>query len=961
MTGLTFAEPQFIHALWIVLAVTALLIASELRSNNLLDRFVAKTMQARLVERPGDWRRGLRIALLCLSMLAIVFALMRPQWGFEFIEAPQVGAEIMVALDVSRSMLAEDVAPNRLERAKAELRDLLPYLGGDQVGLIAFAGRASVLCPLTPDFGFLRVVLDNVDVGSVSRGGTRLEEPIRKATAGFGASGDLSRVILLFTDGEDHDSFPLDAAREAAERGIRIIVIGFGDENGSEIYVTDPRTGARTRVTDSAGRPVISRLDGDLLREIALETEGAYVPAGTGVLDLESIFEAHIRPLMRATGEKRGRTVQQDGFQWALLVALLALVASTVGRSGRRAMLPLLLLGLSLGAPPESWAQFDPAALPVAETEAPDEDAPAPSPAHERIEVPEKPREAYNGGLSALGSGELDEADRLLEAARREAGHDGELRYRATFNQGWVEIQRADASMEAVPEDALANLERSADWFREAIALRPNDPAPRRNLEIVLRRALILADSLAQREEADLAARLDTLIEEQRAAAASIRGVVEIVAQDPEAHLGETSKTLFKAAALGERQTLASANAIAGLAGDELGGLKSSGDDELTPEQRMREFQLESLLGYVHQARERIGQARSQLRRKQAVRAHRRAASGLSLLKRAREQLQNPVEILDGLMGDATRVASETRTLAADTLGLRLDGSNNSPGAPAWLETEYLADAQDEIAQRSSELDAKLVAGLEQEAAGLDPEQAQLLEQLRAAQPHVARASEELISGSLFLREDRLIEAGNSQARALAALSEAREQFLDLKGLIEVAHADETRIATILEQGESDPEIDLAEFGPSLSALQARNLGRIERMGGMVGEMRLELDAAPPEEAEAGEAERKRLELAEGILALSESSMRGAAQSLGRIGEETSAVGSARERATDSLARRPPRIATSPIRSTSGWWSSVSRGIVRSRVERLEPPGLRVFASSESFALLSASELMPGA
>ena len=901
MTGLTFAEPQFIHALWIVLAVTALLIASELRSNNLLDRFVAKTMQARLVERPGDWRRGLRIALLCLSMLAIVFALMRPQWGFEFIEAPQVGAEIMVALDVSRSMLAEDVAPNRLERAKAELRDLLPYLGGDQVGLIAFAGRASVLCPLTPDFGFLRVVLDNVDVGSVSRGGTRLEEPIRKATAGFGASGDLSRVILLFTDGEDHDSFPLDAAREAAERGIRIIVIGFGDENGSEIYVTDPRTGARTRVTDSAGRPVISRLDGDLLREIALETEGAYVPAGTGVLDLESIFEAHIRPLMRATGEKRGRTVQQDGFQWPLLVALLALVASTVGRSGRRAMLPLLLLGLSLGAPPESWAQADPALLPVAETEAPDEDAPTPSPAHERIEVPEKPREAYNGGLSALGSGELDEADRLLESARREAGHDGELRYRATFNQGWVEIQRADASMEAVPEDALANLERSADWFREAIALRPNDPAPRRNLEIVLRRALILADSLAQSEEADLAARLDTLIEEQRAAAASIRGVVEIVAQDPEAHLGESSKTLFKAAALGERQTLASANSIAGLAGDELGGLKSSGDDELTPEQRMREFQLESLLGYVHQARERIGQARSQLRRKQAVRAHRRAASGLSLLKRAREQLQNPVEILDGLMGDATRVASETRTLAADTLGLRLDGSNNSPGAPAWLETEYLADAQDEIAQRSSELDAKLVAGLEQEAAGLDPEQAQLLEQLRAAQPHVARASEELISGSLFLREDRLIEAGNSQARALAALSEAREQFLDLKGLIEVAHADETRIATILEQGESDPEIDLAEFGPSLSALQARNLGRIERMGGMVGEMRLELDAAPPEEAEAGEAERKRLELAEGILALSESSMRGAAQSLGRIGEEASAVGSAREGVANAL------------------------------------------------------------
>ena len=283
MNDLTFAQPQFIHGVWVVLAVGVGLLALEMRRNNLLDRFLDPTMQGRLVESPQKWQRGLRTGLLCLSMLAIVVALMRPQWGFEFVEAPRVGAEIMVALDVSRSMLAEDVAPNRLERAKAELRDLLPFLAGDQVGLIAFAGRASVLCPLTPDFGFLRLVLDNLDPGTVPRGGTRLEEPIRKATAGFGTAGDLSRVILLFTDGEDHDSFPLDAAQEAAERGIRIIVIGFGDEDGSEIFVTDPRTGARTRVVDSGGRPVISRLDGDLLREIALETGGAYVPAGTSL------------------------------------------------------------------------------------------------------------------------------------------------------------------------------------------------------------------------------------------------------------------------------------------------------------------------------------------------------------------------------------------------------------------------------------------------------------------------------------------------------------------------------------------------------------------------------------------------------------------------------------------------------------------------------------------------------
>ncbi len=910
MTGLTFAEPQFVHGLWIVAVLGALLVGLELRRNHLLDRFVAPAMQSRGVERPGDWRRGLRVGLLVLSMLAIVIALMRPQWGFEFIESRQVGAEIMVALDVSRSMLAEDVAPNRLERAKAELRDLLPYLSGDQVGLIAFAGRASVLCPLTPDFGFLRVVLDSVDIGSVSRGGTRLEEPIRKATAGFGNSGDLSRVILLFTDGEDHDSFPLDAAREAAERGIRIIIIGFGDENGSEIFVTDPQTGARNRVVDSGGSPVISRLDGDLLRDLALETQGAYVPAGTGVLDLESIFEAHIRPLMRGTGEKRGRTVQKDGFQWALLLALLALVASPLTQVRRRASLGLLLFGLALGAPPEGWAQGADALPPMNEEEIMDQEkmtaeeellsgeASADSTVRERISVPEQPREAYNRGLSSLGADELEESDRLLESARQDAGSDGELRYRATFNLGWVEIAKADASMEEAPEASLANLERAADWFREAIALRPGDSAPRRNLEIVLRRALILSDALAQQEGPDLATRLDALIEEQRGATTTIRGVVESLAQAPQAHLGERSKALFKNAALSERQILTSATGLSQSAGDELKSLQNSSDAELSPEQRMRGAQLEALLGYLHLAQERMGQARSQLRRKQAVRAHRRAAAGLSHLKRAREQLQNPVEVLDGLVGDASRIALETRALAAAAASLPLGVAGANPGSaghPAWLDAEYLAESQDEVAQRSAELETKLLAGLESGPAPEEPEQALFLERLRAAQPHIARATEALVEGGLALREERLIEAGQRQVSAVDALAEAREQFLDLKGLIDVAHTDESRIAGVLDPQEAPSENDLREFAPTLGALQTRNLERVQRMARMVEQMHRELDGAtsPGEGSEASgqdpEAERQRLKLAEGILALTESSMTGASESLVRLAQEASA------------------------------------------------------------------------
>jgi hypothetical protein len=454
-------------------------------------------------------------------------------------------------------------------------------------------------------------------------------------------------------------------------------------------------------------------------------------------------------------------------------------------------------------------------------------------------------------------------------------------------------------------------LERAADWLREAIALRPADPEPRRNLEIVLRRALILSDALAQGEGPDIATRLDALIEEQRGAATTIRGLVEIAAQDPEAHLGENSKVLFKNAAVAERQILSGATLLTRAAGDELESLKNASDDELSPEQRMRGAQLEAMLSYLHRAQERMGQARSQLRRKQAARAHRRAIAGLSALKRAREQLQNPMEILDGLLGDGSRVASETRVLAETSLSLASSGSAAQPGPahpPAWLNAEYLAETQDEIAQRSAEFDAKLLAGLDQGPAPESPEQAQLLEQLGAAQPHIARATEELVAGALSLGEERWIEAVQSQLNALAALTEAREQFLDLKALIEVAHGDETRIAGALDPEESDTQADLREFAPALSALQTRNLGRVQRMAEMVEAMHLELENAPEQaegetqQAEAKEAERERLQLAEGILALTESTMEGAAESLARMPTEASALESARAKVSSAVS-----------------------------------------------------------
>ncbi len=931
MSDLVFAEAQRIHLLWGVLVLMIALAALERRGLLALDRFVAPAIQDRLVRRPSPLLRWMRLVLLTLSAIALVVALMRPQWGVEFVRSPQVGAEIMIALDVSRSMLSEDVVPNRLERAKAEIRDLLTYLQGDQVGLIAFAGRASVVCPMTPDFGFLRLVLDSVGPHSVSRGGTRLEEPIRKAIQGFGAAGDLSRVLLLITDGEDHDSFPVDAAKEAAEKGIQILAIGFGDEAGSPIMITDPQTGARTTLRDSDGRVVQSRLDGDLLRELALVTRGAYIPAGTGVLDLEGIFEAHIAPLMRATGEERGRTVRQEGFQWAVLAGLVCLLAGVLTYLPRGAVASATFATLlALGGSPElataqtSTAGQDASQAPFvsdgdADTSA--SEASANPEGRAALEIPEEPRDAYNQALSRLAGGELDEAERLLQSARSRARGDGEARLAASFNLAWVEIRRAEAVMNEKPEEALDALHRAADWFREAIAIDDAHEPSRRNLEIVLHRALVLADEINKQDPKDVAQRLDDLIARQRDVAGAARQLSELSALPDVETESERLKALFKAAAVQARGVLSEARTLSEEVVAEVDAFDELAEETLTPEDQLRRAQLTGVIHYLHQARERLGQSRGQLRRRQGARAHRRAATALDLLKRARDQLREPVAILDQLLRDGTQIAGETRALLAAELALAPALGSDQPTAPPWLDADYLEGRQGALAARARELHMRLSAGLAQSEEGPppeDPQQQKLLEQLRLAAPHLDRGAEEAERSRTLLAETDLGEAASAQASSLQALAEAREQFLDLKGLIEVAYGDQRRVdelLTVPAEDEAAAEVRIREFGSALEEIQTRNLERTRRMSGMIAEQVTALEAqreasaaaAPqpgqpqPTSPEQIEAELERLELADGVAALSEGAMQSAAEQLARLSEEDAALEDARDHVGTAL------------------------------------------------------------
>jgi Ca-activated chloride channel family protein len=329
-----FAEVQRIHLVWLALAVVIALGVLELRGRSALGAFLSPVMQRRLTAQPTMARLAARLGLLLLAMLAAIGALMRPQvrGETETVTTIQATADVMFALDTSRSMLAEDAAPNRLARAKAEIAQLVGELEGHRVGLVAFAGRAAPMCPLTPDHSFFTTVLSTVNTRSAGRGGTRVGEAIKTAVRGFPA-GPGAKLIVLITDGDDQDPYTEEAAKLARDAGIKIVAIGLGSETGSEITLTDPQTGAKTKLMYD-GKPVISKLDGEKLRKLALVTEGAYIPAGTSAVDLQSIMKTHVAPMVSAAVAQAQRVIPAERYTWLVLASLgLLLAALWVGRT----------------------------------------------------------------------------------------------------------------------------------------------------------------------------------------------------------------------------------------------------------------------------------------------------------------------------------------------------------------------------------------------------------------------------------------------------------------------------------------------------------------------------------------------------------------------------------------------------------------------------------------------------
>ncbi len=321
---MTFAHIWILHFLWLLPLASLILVVRDRQKKRAMEAFAVPELLARLTGEVQKGRRFLKGLFLLGALGLMLLALAGPRWGSHYQEVSQKGVDIMITVDVSRSMLVEDIEPNRLERAKREILDFLRVVEGDRVGLVAFAGAAFVQCPLTLDYGALQMFLGALRADLIPVPGTDLGAAIKTSLSGFDFKSETDKVILLITDGEDNENRGLEEAKIASEEGVKIFVFGMGDTSGGPIPEENGKGGFKK---DKEGRLVLSRLNEQGLRDIASMTGGSYVRSVAGDLDLDVLYFEGIKSKTEAHTLKSGKIkVYEERFPLFLLIAILFLV-----------------------------------------------------------------------------------------------------------------------------------------------------------------------------------------------------------------------------------------------------------------------------------------------------------------------------------------------------------------------------------------------------------------------------------------------------------------------------------------------------------------------------------------------------------------------------------------------------------------------------------------------------------
>ncbi len=498
------------HILWLMLVLPPVLAVFFWWAWRERQRLMAQFIQARLL--PGlisgvsAARQKLRLWCLALAVVFTLLALARPQWGFTWEETKQRGLDIVVAIDTSKSMLAEDIAPNRLTRAKLAALDLMQQARSDRLGLVAFAGSAFLQCPLTIDDTVFRQSVDALDVNTISQGGTALAEAIHTARTAF-KEGENHRVLVLFTDGEDNDEGALEAARGAARDGLRIFTIGIGTTEGELLRITDLK-GRMDYIRDSEGNVVKSRLNETLLQQIAGATEGGFYLPLRGAKSIDTLYEKGLAPLPKGDQTTRLIKRQHERYHWPLGFAILLLFlemllperkrtakragalagrTDTILRGVATALAVVLLPASLLGSPSSALREYQSGKYDAALKE------------YQRAlqRKADDPRLHFNAGAAAYQNQQFEEAAKQFNEAL--AAQDLQLQQSAYYNLGNTLYRQGETLSD--PDQKMELWQNALKLYDGTLKLDPRDADAKFNRDFVKQRLEELKQQQQQQQQ----------------------------------------------------------------------------------------------------------------------------------------------------------------------------------------------------------------------------------------------------------------------------------------------------------------------------------------------------------------------------------------------------------------------------------------------------------------------------
>lgn len=500
---------NFDQSVWLFLALAALpvltllYIHTEKLKRDRLETFAAFKLLGNLAASVSPVKRNIKAGLMIAASCLILVALARPLWGYYWQETRGKGIDILIALDTSKSMLAEDIKPNRMERAKLAILDLVDRIEGDRVGLIAFSGSAFLQCPLTLDYNAFRLTLETINTSVISRGGTNFAAAIAEAQASFAEDNNF-KVLVLITDGEDLEGAGIEQAKLAAREGVKIYTVGVGSPGG-ELIPFRGSNGSIDFLRDKKGNIIKTRLDETTLREISKITNAFYFPMGSRGDGLEKVYGVSLDLIPKQERKAHMQKLPHERFQWPLSLAVIALIVESLLSSRKHTrrhhpsgigllMFPFLIIYFvgadTVDASPKRAEKYynEGNYLDAKENY------------KEAIEKsPNDKRLYYNLGSTEYRDGSFEDAEKAFQLALET--DDIDIQKSTFYNLGNTHYRMGEKSLKTDPKATVKFWEQGIKDYKNTLTLDPAIADAKFNLDLITKRLKELKNHLEQQNQ----------------------------------------------------------------------------------------------------------------------------------------------------------------------------------------------------------------------------------------------------------------------------------------------------------------------------------------------------------------------------------------------------------------------------------------------------------------------------